>query len=319
MMNEKISVIVPLHNVQDYLDTCIASIAEQTYSNIEIILVDDGSVDDSPQICDRWAQKDHRIRVIHKEKEGISVARNTALDLCTSEWITFVDSDDWIHHETLEKMMQAARHESAKLVMASYRRVKDGESVTVKPIGALSYEVVNAEDAIRLLYTGNIHQTVAWAKLYHRSLWERHRFPVGKRNEDEFTTYKLMYEAGKIVHATDEIYFYRTRQGSMMDDPDRIRNADIFEALWERQEFFEKHELDELAVININFLLDRLMDRAAVLKKKQESMVFLSEYFDKIRKYKKEITTRNKLKQQLFAIDPRLYGKLVQWWKKRNE
>ena len=313
-MNEKISVIVPVYNVQDYLNACIDSIVKQTYSNIEVILVDDGSTDESPKLCDQWAEKDPRIRVIHKKNGGLSDARNVALDLCASEWITFVDSDDWIHHQALEKMLKAAQLECAKMVMASYQRVTDGEAAAEEKIEALSYEVITSVDALKLLYTGKVHQTVAWAKLYHKSLWEPYRFPFGKKNEDEFTTYKLMYDAGKIVNAIDEIYFYRMRPGSIMADPERKMNFEIFEALWERQDFFEKHQLDELAVINVNFILDRLMERAAALKENQKTGC-MADDFRKVRQYIKVITPRNRIKWMIFSIYPKFYGKLVQLWK----
>ena len=156
-MDEKICVIVPIHNVEKYLNSCIDSIVKQTYSNLEIILVDDGSTDACPQLCDQWAQKDGRIRVIHKTMGGVSETRNAALDICTSEWITFVDSDDRIHRQALEKMMQAAKREEVTFVMASYRRVTDEETLEEKQIDALSYEVIGSQEALKSLYTGKKH------------------------------------------------------------------------------------------------------------------------------------------------------------------
>ena len=318
-MDGKICVIVPIHNVEKYLNSCIDSIVKQTYSNLEIILVDDGSTDACPQLCDQWAQKDGRIRVIHKTMGGVSETRNAALDICTSEWITFVDSDDRIHRQALEKMMQAAKREEVTFVMASYRRVTDEETLEEKQIDALSYEVIGSQEALKSLYTGKKHRTVAWAKLYHRSLWEKNRFPVGRKHEDEAVMHRLMFQAGKIVCSADEIYFYRTRPGSIMADPDRIRNADIFKALWERQEFFEQHQLDELAAINVNFILDRLMDRAAAQKRNRISQMCMRECFDRLKPYHREITLRNHVKHLIYMISPMLYNRFVQCWKRYDE
>ena len=112
-MGELISVIIPIYNVEAYLDECIASVIAQTYSNLEIILVDDGSPDNCPQMCDEWAAKDSRIRVIHKENGGLSDARNAGIDIATGEYIAFVDSDDWIVPEMYEKMLAALKTENA--------------------------------------------------------------------------------------------------------------------------------------------------------------------------------------------------------------
>lgn len=310
-----ISVIVPVYKVEEWLDQCISSIINQTYRDVEIILVDDGSPDRCPQMCDEWAKKDKRIRVIHKENGGLSDARNAGLDICTGEWITFVDSDDWLHHQALEKMIDLVQSEHAKLVMASYQQVGENELVDEVDISNVSYDIIGYEDAVMMLYQKGKAQVVSWGKLYHRSLWTQHRFPVGKVNEDEFTTYKLMYDSQKMVFTTCALYYYRIREESIMSDLAKNQNLDILDALWERQNFFEEHQIDNLAKININALLSKLLDKAVLVKDGTPMKKNIMEQLTDIVEYKAEFTKQNVVKRWLFMVSPILYAKIMELWR----
>ena len=129
MLNPLISVVVPIYNVDKYLDRCVESIIKQTYTNLEIILVDDGSSDNSPQICDNWNVKDKRIKVIHKENGGLSDARNVGLSFATGEIISFIDSDDWIEHEMFEKMLNRKKKDNSDIVSCGVKWVKEDGSL----------------------------------------------------------------------------------------------------------------------------------------------------------------------------------------------
>ena len=166
-MGELISVIIPIYNVEAYLDECIASVIAQTYSNLEIILVDDGSPDNCPQMCDEWAAKDSRIRVIHKENGGLSDARNAGIDIATGEYIAFVDSDDWIEPEMYEIMLAALKNENADIcacnILSCFPERRNAW-------GCEEYTVGGSAEILSLLYRDTAYPVSALNKLYHRKL-----------------------------------------------------------------------------------------------------------------------------------------------------
>ena len=196
-MGEKISVIVPIYNVEQYLRRCIDSIINQTYKNLEIILVDDGSPDNCGQICDDYAKKDTRIKVIHKKNGGLSDARNVGLEVCTGDYISFVDSDDWIELNTYEIMMKSMNEYNADMVVSNINYVYK-DKVESK-YSEDKIRCFNKEEAMKELIKDGLVQAVVWNKLYKRVVIDNLRFKVGKLNEDEFFTYKICAKAERIV------------------------------------------------------------------------------------------------------------------------
>ena len=191
---QKMSIIVPVYNVENQLYRCVDSLIHQTYADLEIILVDDGSTDSSGTMCDDLASKDSRIRVIHQSNRGLSGARNSGLDIMTGEYVFFVDSDDYIAKDTIEKLYMLLQRHNADIMACGFSHVFDGnepeEAFTSNAPG-----VWNGHDSIiQMMRTNNIC-TVAWNKLYRSTLWENIRFPEGRVHEDEATTYKLLYKA----------------------------------------------------------------------------------------------------------------------------
>lgn len=237
-MRELISVIVPVYGVEAYLDECVASIVAQTYDNLEIILVDDGSPDNCPAMCDRWAKKDSRIRVIHKENGGLSDARNAGLEIATGEYIAFVDSDDWIEPQMYETLYHAMKAENADMVSCNMMIYYSDHKASR---GYETYTVGKSEHFLSLLYDDTIFPVVAWNKLYRRNLWEEIRFPVGKICEDAFTTYLLVHRADKIVHIPEPMYCYRIRQNSIMTSPFSQKRMDEEESWRCNYEFMQQH------------------------------------------------------------------------------
>ena len=237
-MDPKISVIVPVYKVEEYLDQCIQSIIDQTYSQLEIILVDDGSPDQCPQMCDEWALRDERIKVIHKPNGGLSDARNAGLDICTGEYIAFVDSDDWIKPEMYQKLLDAAVRENADICSCSIIRCYINKNVN---IGPKAYGVGNSEKMLDLLYSDSVFPVCAWNKLYKRYLWENFRYPVGKICEDAFTTYLLLHKAERIVQITDALYCYRIRPRSIMTSAFSYKSMDEEEAWRKNYEFIREN------------------------------------------------------------------------------
>ena len=212
-MHKLISVIVPVYNVEQYLDRCINSIVKQTYSNLEIILIDDGSPDKCPQMCDEWAKSDSRIKVIHKKNGGLSSARNVGLDLATGEYIAFVDSDDYIDKQMLELMFNAAENNSVSVVCCGRIRVtaSSNEEMFTLP----QEKILTGEEAIKEIFVGGVVEEAAWDKLYKAEVFNYRRFPIGEINEDIVQTINILGSYDKIVHVGKALYYYCENYGSI--------------------------------------------------------------------------------------------------------
>lgn len=241
-----LSVIVPVYNVEDYLSKCIDSLIVQTLKDIEIILVNDGSIDKSGDICDKYRLKDNRIKVIHKENGGLSDARNVGIDIARGKYISFIDSDDWIEPKMFEILYSLAIKNEADIVQGDYIKVYD-ENVIVNNISERITKY-NSEQILNELYGPNYIKTViVWNKIYKRELFNEIRFPKGKLCEDEFTTYKILHNANLIIDTNIPMYYYRQREGSIMNSNFNIRRLDGLEALKERKEYFIRNKLTELS------------------------------------------------------------------------
>ena len=171
MLQPLISVIVPCYNVEEYLPKCIESILNQTYRNLEILLVDDGSPDNCGRICDEYAAKDSRIRIIHKKNGGLSDARNAALDVMTGEYVTFIDSDDYVSDDYVEYLYKIIKESGVKLSVSSYQTFVDDSSAEICTNNPLFVKIVHTNDALTGMFYQQIFDTSAWAKMYHRSLF----------------------------------------------------------------------------------------------------------------------------------------------------
>jgi glycosyltransferase involved in cell wall biosynthesis len=234
-MGEQISVIVPVYNVAPYLKRCVNSICKQTYRELEILLIDDGSVDESGVICDELAKTDDRIRVIHQENGGLSSARNTGLNQCTGEYIAFVDSDDWISPIMIETLYRLCTRYAAQIAECGYHLVyKNGIREETKCTGQVME--CDAIEAIRLLHMWKFFRSTVWNKLYHCSVLKGMQFPVGKLHEDEFFTWKALLKAKKLISADTSLYFYdKTRENSITAKISE-KTLDGFDAFEERIE-----------------------------------------------------------------------------------
>jgi glycosyltransferase involved in cell wall biosynthesis len=203
----KISVIVPIYNVEAYLPRCIDSILSQTYRNIEVILVDDGSPDNSGKICDRYAGEDDRIKVIHRENGGLSAARNSGIDCATGEYLAFVDSDDYVKEDFIEFLYELMCKADADISACGALTVfSDGS--TENPSTDTGTHIMDSREALeRMCYNDSFYVTT-WDKLYKRSLFDTVRFPEGKLFEDTGTTYLLVDRADTIITCGEPKYYY---------------------------------------------------------------------------------------------------------------
>lgn len=229
MNHPLISVIVPVYKVEAYIDRCIQSIVDQSYENMEIILVDDGSPDKCPEICDSWAEKDSRIMVIHKKNGGLSSARNAGLDICKGEFISFVDSDDWIEPEYYSTVVDLMIRHNVEICCAG--RYDVDEITLVKRVGLcpVSQEIISPEGILKRMLTWRGCDFSACDKIFHTSLWKENRFPMGKTSEDVGVLYKVVELANGILLYPKPMYHYFHRKVSITTTNLSSRNKDIVE------------------------------------------------------------------------------------------
>lgn len=247
-----ISVIIPVYRVEAYLDRCVESVVRQTDTNLEIILVDDGSPDRSGEICDDWAKKDARIRVIHKENGGLSDARNAGLAIAAGEYIGFVDSDDRLDPRFFEILLD--RLETTESDICSCHAFAFSEDTVPIPENIGKTTVYHGEGALQALIDGRITQTV-WNKLYRRSVLQGIHFPVGKQHEDEFWSYPVIARAKRVAEVDFAGYHYFQRPDSIMGSRYSLRNLDGLEAKAQRQQFLQAQfpKLASQGRIDLNF------------------------------------------------------------------
>lgn len=228
-----ISIIVPIYKVEQYIRSCIESLICQTYENLEIILVDDGSPDNSGQICDEYAKKDSRIKVIHKENGGLSDARNVGLSLAKGEYIGFVDSDDRIHPEMYEELMKSMEKYHSDISMCGY--YKEFEDGMLLPFIFKEMEIEKREAMIKLLEDVEIRNFV-WNKLYKRQVLENIQFPEREEFEDILTLYKIFLKAQKVSNVEKALYYYRIRENSITASGKKVHSDSMVKAFEKQRE-----------------------------------------------------------------------------------
>lgn len=204
-MNSTVSIIVPVYNVEPYIFECVDSLLGQTYPNLEIILVDDASPDNCPRICDEYALKDPRVKVIHKPNGGLSDARNAGIDAATGDFLMFVDSDDYIVPTMVEQLLSMTEKSGAEIASCGYTGELDKLSAETDG----QFRVVTAAEALKCILVEREITTSASTKLYATHLFADVRFPVGKIYEDYATIYKVIHKAGKVAYNQEMKYYYR--------------------------------------------------------------------------------------------------------------
>lgn len=214
---ELVSVIVPAYNVEKYLEKCINSIINQTYSNLEIILIDDGSPDKCGIICDEYAKKDKRIKVIHQKNAGLSAARNTGIENANGKYISFVDSDDYLSNDYIETLYNLLVKTDSDVSAVNYLRVNEDDDNPIRNITAKNENVIIYEnkDVVKEMLIKKTFQNIVWNKLYKREIIGNHRFPKGINYEDIYFSYEVLTEAKKIAYTNRECYFYLKRESSI--------------------------------------------------------------------------------------------------------
>ena len=233
---KKISIIIPIYNVEKYLPACVESILQQTYKNLEVILVDDGSPDQCPVICDELAQKDDRIRVIHQKNKGLSGARNTGIDNAQGDYLIFVDSDDTVEQTLVEELYTYAEKWNCAIVACGRNYIFEDGQIVCK-IAHDESKVYGFEEAMQEMNSFRLFDMSAWAKIYRKELFEDIRFPEGKLSEDYYIMYKLFDKAQTIGYVAKPLYNYLQRQSSISRN--KKINHDFADAAKKQMEFLD--------------------------------------------------------------------------------
>lgn len=268
-ITQKISIIVPVYNVEKYVSKCIQSIISQTYKNLEIIIINDGSTDGSGDICGYYAKQDNRITLIYQENQGLSMARNRGIEAANGDYIGFIDSDDWIGPDMFSVLHKNAVIYDADISVCNYKHIDESEEQEEGFISKGNYknDIVILENIEKIRDNMEYGNNSVWNKLYKRYLFDNIRFPEGKIFEDVFTTYKLMDKADRVVICTESLYFYLTRGSGITLSPFSLKHMDIVYANIEIYKYVtemypENFELERLGRRNIFNSLTGSMHKA---------------------------------------------------------
>lgn len=242
--NELISVIIPVYNVEPYVKRCIDTVLNQTYKNIEIIIVDDGSTDNSGKICDEYKNKDNRVIVIHKENGGLSDARNTGIENCKGKYIVFVDSDDYIETTMVEKLYNDIKSSNADISICGIY-VSENDTIKEKVTPKKSFSISGNTKYDYIYNEYSLQTIVAWNKLYKRSIFKKIRYEKGRVHEDEIIICDILNNAKKISYMLEPLYYYIKRPGSISMRFSINSYNDMVYALEKRYNFFNTIEYDK--------------------------------------------------------------------------
>ena len=248
-----ISIIVPIYNVEAYLERCVQSIFNQTYDNYELILVDDGSPDRSGEMCEQYAKQDNRVKVIHKENGGLSDARNAGLEVAKGEHIVFVDSDDWLAPHYLEYLLKTAEETESDIVECEIVKTT-GEPEEIVLEAEYTVERFKTEEGLKLLIEDSVFHQYVWNKIYKREVIGNIFFEKGKTNEDEFWTYQIFGKARQVAKIGIPLYYYFQRGTSIMGVGYNIRRLDAIEAKSNRQKYIESRFPDLATIAKSNLI-----------------------------------------------------------------
>ena len=291
--NPLISVVVPIYKVERYLSACVDSIVNQTYSNLEIILVDDGSPDKCPEICDEYAKQDNRIRVIHQENGGLSAARNAGIDIASGDFLTFIDSDDFVAKNYVELLYNGVFKFDADISIATFFTFSKEDELKIY-CNDLPFEEITKEECFRRYGALKAELSMSFIsacnKLYKKDLFASVRFPMGKLYEDAFSTYKLLDKAKRIVFTLTQLYYYRMNPLSILGQSFREKHLEMVEAFRSGFDFFDEKGQNEIASLFIPPMLMREIycwwGVRFVLKNKKKAGDVLNDYRKNCRKLK---------------------------------
>lgn len=317
-MDTLISVIVPIYNAEKYLERCVNSIQNQTYSNLEIILVDDGSTDASGKIADELANGDERILVIHQKNGGLSNARNSGIAAANGKYISFVDADDYLHPDFLIRLLAVCEEYDCEISQCNFLYT-DGTDIPSKYREEEPQTFDHVEILAQLYGATYIRTVVCWNKLYLRTLFNGISFEDGRIHEDEAITYRLFYAAGRIGVIEEPLYFYFQNPASIMNKKYTLARLDILHAIDDRRHFYKEKNLWDLYYKDNHKFLTKILDNYACVKKMEHTEKKTKILKELKREYRKVFRESLKapwslkrwMKLVFFGIFPALYVPLI--------
>lgn len=296
MRSDSVSIIIPIYNEEAYLHRCVQSVISQTHRDLEIILVDDGSTDNSADICDRFAKQDSRIRVIHQDNQGLSAARNAGLDIATSDYIQFVDSDDRILPTMTEELLYVLHEDASDVSQCSFYKVSESLEDEMPCIDSNADAGSMPE---RKIYRGNdlyfqlprhhMRTVVQWNKLFRRKLFENLRFPVGKLHEDEFVIHRELVQMNSLSWLDRKLYVYSENPKSITHQRTIKNNIHICEAYLDRTWFYVENNIHSVVPVTYAMLLRAIAHTEKEANSQSEVLIDGQNVWDVLRKMREEI------------------------------
>jgi glycosyltransferase involved in cell wall biosynthesis len=308
----KISVIVPVYNVEKYLNKCVDSIINQTYKDLEIILVNDGSNDRSGNICDEYEKKDNRVIVIHKENGGLSSARNSGLKISSGEFIGFIDSDDWIESNFFQLLIDGIVSNNADISVVHFVKVREFDKIEFTTETKKSWVCFNRNEAMEVLFNGNFIGYSAVNKLYRKKLFNKVIYPEGILMEDKATTYKLIHNSNRVVINTSQKYHYYLRDNSIIRSKFNQKNFDSFIIHEEIIKFIDINYPNLSDLIRARYVYAAIRMLLVMFSSNHNKNIDIERCMQVIRCYKKYAVKEKKLKSSvklltiLFSVSPKL-------------
>lgn len=304
-----ISIIVPIYNVEAYLPNCLNSLINQTYPNLEIILVDDGSTDKCPLICDEYQRKYDNIICYHKPNGGLSDARNFGLSKACGKYICFVDSDDYVCNKFIEALYLCVKNYQVKLAAVGFKRVYGFEEQCTQVTIGKNTELYDTTQAISYLFSENKFCNYAWNKIYLRELFEDVTYPIGKKMEDLATTYKLVEKCQKIAYDNAQLYCYFQREDSILQSKDTTFFEDFFEMSYLR--FINLKKKYPQIIVNDIFMINVLLTVYPHLIISHNTEEMITTILKKTKGFAlHELRSKAKIKYAIFCKSKKIYKKL---------
>ena len=315
---DKVSIVVPVYNVEDCLSYCVDSLRQQTYKNIEIILVDDGSTDSSGEICDQYAREDDRIKVLHIENGGLSNARNTGVKESSTDWIVFIDSDDYYDHRAIECLVKLRDKYRVDLVATPVIEVRNyGNSDFLGDFREKYSGKLDRRTALEQMFYGNYVGTHSGGKLYKKEILLRFPYPTGMLYEDLSLAYEHIASCENIAVSALNLYKYYRRPGSIVNSKYSDRLLDFYKAMEWNRSYIERdypNDKEMRRALNVRYVFNGLHIVHAML---------ISDMYAEVNKIRKEyiqyfkdvilnsnVTRKNKVKYLMLLVSPKLYEKI---------
>lgn len=319
-----ISVVVPIYNVEKYLPRCIDSLIHQSYTNLEIILVDDGSPDNCPTICDDYANRDSRIQVIHKINGGLSDARNVGFEHSTGKYVAFIDSDDYVHPQMLEILYRLLLEEHSEIAVCNFQPFTG--MAPENHFEKIQIESFSGLDAAKRLYQREYatQTVVAWDKLYCRHIIAKNRFIVGKFNEDEFFSYKALIQASKVTFTSQKLYYYLIRATGISQAITNPKSLDGLEAKQEAILFYKKNGFHSLLQSAVSSFLNFSAKRYCFVKRQcgnnRELLKELKLRHKKVfQEFSSSLSQCERIRAKIFQLYPFLFWFFIKYDKIKHK